>query len=482
MRHGADIRAPKIWTPHTYQTSAVQFLHERTSLNPEGRGGAALFLDPGLGKSSISLEWVKQMKDFGLANRFLVVAPLRVVYQVWPYEIAGWQNFRGISYSIAHGSPEKRRKALAMQTNLHIINRDAMVWLAKQCEGRKHLPWQGIIIDESTSFKTWSSARSKAVRKLISRIPYRVILTGTPAPKNLADLFPQVWLLDEGKALGDNITRFREKYCIQVGQREQNNFVVRSETSDTVHNDIAHLALRLDAKDYLSIPEVTHNRVYCELPSKARAEYEDMEKQMFVALANGDGREAVNAGAKYNYCRQISNGGIYDQQHQSHELHDAKTEAIQELIESLQGKPLLIAYQFGHDLERLRKAIPGLQFIKGGMKESDVSRIVDQWNDGTLKGTHLAVQPQALSYGINMQHGPGRDIAWYGPTDSLDIFIQFNARIHRQGVGSAVTIHELCCRDTIDEIVWARLDDMDDAQTKLLDVLRDYARQKLGKK
>jgi hypothetical protein len=116
------------------------------------------------------------------------------------------------------------------------------------------------------------------------------------------------------------------------------------------------------------------------------------------------------------------------------------------------------------------------------MKEADVSRIVDQWNDGTLKGTHLAVQPQALSYGINMQHGPGRDIAWYGPTDSLDIFIQFNARIHRQGVGSAVTIHELCCRDTIDEIVWARLDDMDDVQTKLLDVLRDYAWQKLGKK
>lgn len=481
MRYGADRSAPKLWTPHVYQQSAVSFMHETTTLNPDGKGGGGLLLDPGLGKSSISLEWMRQMKEFGLVNRFLIIAPLRVVYQVWPSEIEGWTNFNHMSYSIVHGSAQVRRKRIATPANIHIINRDAVVWLANQLEGRQTTPWQAVFIDESTSFKNWSANRSKALRKIIKKIPYRFIMTGTPAPRNLADLFPQVWCLDEGKALGENITRFRERFCVQIGERKMNQFAVRREMHDQIHDAVKHLVLRLDAKDYLSIPPVTYHDIVVDLPHGARVQYDDMERQMFMELANGSNREAVNAGAKYNACRQISNGGIYGDNRSVHHLHDAKTEAVVGLIDELQGKPLLIAYQFEHDAQRLSSAIKGLNIIRGGMKESEITRLVDKWNRDELDVPYLAVQPQALSYGVNMQYGSGRDICWYGPTDNLDIYLQFNARIHRQGVASPVRIHKLVVADSIDEVVWARIDEKEDVQSKLLEVLREYARQKLGR-
>lgn len=468
----------KVWTPHQYQSTGVQFLHERTSLNPEGKGGGGLLWDCGLGKTTVCLEFMRQMKEFGMANRWLVVAPLRVVYNVWPLEIQEWENFRSLSFSVIHGSVAIRRKRLGLQTNLHIINREALPWLAKQCEGRKVLPWQGIIVDESTSFKTWSAGRSKALRKLIPRIPYRVILTGTPTPNSLADLYPQVWLLDEGRSLGENITQFRSNNCFQVGQREQNRFEIRQDRESSIHEAVKHLVLRLDAKDHLDMPELVYNTIRCDMPPKAMAEYRSMEEQLFIALADGSGREAVNAGAKYSACRQIANGGIYDDQRTMHHLHDAKVDALEELISELQGKPVLIAYQFGHDLERIRRRFPGIQAIHGNMKSADVDRIIADWNNGCLKGTHLAVQPQALSHGVNAQRGPCRNIYWMGPSDNLDTVYQFDRRVYRQGVGSTVVVHRASCNDTIDELVWEKINSKEDVQSNLLEVLRQYAKQK----
>ena len=482
MRTGADKDAPKIWTPHQYQNMGIQFLHERTSLNPDGKGGAGLLWDCGLGKSATVLEWMKQMKEFGLANRFLIVAPLRVVTNVWPREIVEWANFQSLSFSIVHGSATVRRKRLATQSNIHIINREGIPWLVKQLEGRKQLPWQAIIVDESTSFKTWSAGRSKALRKLIPRIPYRVILTGTPTPNTLGDLYPQAWLLDEGKSLGENITQFRSNNCVQIGQRQMNKFEVRKEREQFIHDAVKHMVLRLDAKDHLDMPELIYNTIRCDLPSKAMAEYKSMEEQLFIALADGSSRGAVNAGAKYNACRQIANGGIYDEQHNGHHLHDVKTDALEELIEELQGKPVLIAYQFGHDLERIRKRFPQIQAIQGGMRNAEVDRIIADWNGGCLKGTHLAVQPQALSHGANLQKGPCRNIYWYGPSDNLDTVYQFDRRIYRQGIGSTVVVHRASSNDTIDEMVWGKIDSKEAVQANLLEVLRQYAMTKMSKR
>lgn len=482
MKFGADKEVPKLWVPHKYQQEGIKFLHERTSLNPEGKGGAGLLWDCGLGKSTTCLEWMLQMKEYGLANRFLIVAPLRVVTNVWPREIVEWSNFRSLSYSVVHGSAQVRRKRLATQVNIHIINREGIPWLTKQLEGRKVLPWQAIIVDESTSFKTWSAARSKALRKLIPRIPYRVILTGTPTPNTLADLYPQAWLLDEGAALGENITQFRSNNCCQVGERQMNKFEVRKDREAVIHDAVKHMVLRLDAKDHLDMPELVYNTIHCDLPTKAMAEYKSMEEQLFVALADGSSRGAVNAGAKYNACRQIANGGIYDEQHNGHHLHDAKVDALQELIDELQGKPVLIAYQFGHDLERIRKRFPHIQAICGGMKTAEVDRLIADWNGGCLKGTHLAVQPQALSHGVNLQSGPGRHIYWMGPSDNLDTVYQFDRRIYRQGVGSTVVVHRASCNDTLDELIWQKINNKEEVQSSLLEVLRQYAKLKMSKR
>lgn len=471
-----SITDPQLWMPHAYQRTAVQFLHNRTTLNPEGQGGAALFLDPGLGKTSICLEYLQQLKEFGYAHRALIIAPMRVVYDVWPEQVQQWTNFRSLSYTIVHGTAKVRRKRLATQVNMHIINREGVTWLAKQYAGRKVLPWQVVFVDESTSFKKWTAGRTKALRSFIEKIPYRVIMTGTPAPKNAEDLFAQAWLMDQGKALGVDLTTFRNQCCYLDGRPDLNNYKVKEELRQSVIDRIEHMCLRLDAKDHLSIPPITYHDIQVRLPEQAMDDYRSMEDLLFLALANGGAREAVNAGAKYSLCRQISNGGMYDENHVAHEIHRAKTDAALDLIDELGGKPVLMFHQFDHDAQRLNRVIKDLVVIRGGMKPREVSLIIERWNAGDIQV--MSVQPQALSYGVNLQSGPCRDILWLGPTDSLETYIQANARIYRQGVQSAVRVHRLCCRDTIDELIWSRIDEREDVQGNLLNILRDYARRR----
>lgn len=468
---------PQLWTPHRYQQTALKFLHERTTLSTNKGDGGGLLLDPGMGKTSIVLEYLRQLKWMALSAKTLVVAPLRVCYQVWPYEIKDWINFHDLSYTVVHGDHETKRKRLSIPVNMHIINRDNIQWLAQQVKGKKTLPWQTVIIDESTSFKNWSAKRSEAMREIAARIPYRVIMTGTPTPKNLIDLFPQIWLLDTGRALGKDITAFRKAVCMQDGERDHNRWLIRPEHHEEIKRRIEPLVLRLDIQDYLSMPSKIEHTVKVELPPNARYQYDMMEREMFALLESGDSKEAINAGAKYNLCRQIANGGVYDDQRRPVDLHDAKTEACLDIIDELQGKPVMIAYQFEHDVHRLKRHLPHMHVIRGGMQEKRVAALIDAWNSDTLDPPILAVQPKALSFGINMQKGSGRDIIWYGATDSLDDYIQLNARIWRQGVTSTVRIHRICAERTVDELVYERTDEKDDMQTDLLTHLRDYAKR-----
>jgi len=464
----------KTWHPHQYQLTAEKFIFQRT-IGQGPKGGGALFLDPGLGKTSVCLSAICSMKALGYIRRTLIVAPLRVCQKVWPDEIRGWSNFKHLTYTVVHGSVDKRLKHLSLPMDIHIINREGIDWLADLCERKENLPWDLVIIDESTSFKTWSSVRSKAMRKIVKRIPYRLILTGTPSPKDLGDLFPQIWMLDEGQSLGENITRFREQYCVTESQQKYTKFHIRKGMDVRIQEAIAPLCLRLDIQDYLSMPEISYHDVMVDLPQKARASYDDMEAQMFIALeASATIRDISHAGALYNACKQVANGGIYDNDRKPHDIHDEKIKAVRELLEELQGKPALIAYQFEHDAVRLEKEIPGLKVIRGGMKADDFSKIIDGWNNGTLSPCHLAVQPAALSYGINMQYGQGRDIIWLGLPDSLEIYLQLNARLWRQGVTSNVRIHRVLADNTVDLMVRDRLDNKQDVQTSLLESLKQY--------
>lgn len=462
----------RTWTPHEYQRTAEKFIYQRTIANGP-KGGGALFLDPGLGKTSICLNAVSMMKQLGYIRRALIVAPLRVCQRVWPDEIKRWSNFQHLSYAMVHGTQAKRMRALSMPMDLHIINRENIDWLNTLCSRRDSLPWDLIIIDESTSFKAWSSVRSKAMRKLCCRIPYRLILTGTPSPKDLTDLFPQIWLLDEGESLGKNVTKFRERFCVQDGPQRFMKYEVRKGMQQEIQEAIAHLCLRLDIKDYLSMPELIFNDVLVDLPDDVMTSYLDLEKQMFIALDEvGATRDISHAGALYSACKQVANGGLYDNDHVGHSIHHEKVKAAREIVDELQGKPVIIAYQYEHDVDRLKKEFPGIKVIKGGMKSSDFDAVLDGWNSGSV--IELAVQAQALSHGANMQYGAGRDIIWLGLPDSLEIYLQLNARLWRQGVDSTVRIHRVLAANTVDLMVRDRTDSKQDVQTSLLQSLKEY--------
>jgi hypothetical protein len=312
-----------------------------------------------------------------------------------------------------------------------------------------------------------------------------VILTGTPAPRNYVDLFPQMFLLDEGQALGTTITEFRSKYCFEVkmeiklqeenGVKKFGKFKVKNAAYGQVQSAINHLCLRLDARDYLSMPPITYHDIVVELPPEARRVYDELEREMFVCLQSGDEKLIANAAALYVACKQVASGGLYDNERKAHGIHSAKTEAVTDLLQELGGKPAMIAYQFDHELDRLRKAIPKMKAIRGGLKKDEFERIVDAWNMDTLDPPYLAVHPMALSYGVNMQEGSGRDMIWYGIPDNLELYIQLNARIWRQGVSSAVRVHRIIAEDTVDELIRDRTDQKFDLQADLLQALRSYA-------
>lgn len=428
-----------------------------------------------------------RMKELGLMQRMLVVAPLRVCYKVWPDEIQKWSHLRHLTHSLIHGEGADgksiRRKRLGMPADIHIINSHGVPWLEKHLSHRARIPWDLIVIDESTQFKNWSAGRSTALRKLVKRIPKRLILTGTPAPRNLEDLFPQIWLLDEGKALGKDVTTFRENYCLSQVRKTQSNmsFTQRRVAPSMVpalFHHISPLCLRLDAKDYLSIPPISFHDVEIDLPAKARNIYQDLEDQLFTMLESGGQRDVINAAALYSICRQVASGGIYDNDKKPHTIHHEFDEAVVDLIDELQSKPLMIAYQFDHEAQRLKQKIKGLHVIHGGMNQKKFNEVIDAWNSGTLNPPYLAVQPKTLSFGVNMQYGECADIAWYGPTDCLDDYLQLNARIHRQGVDHPVRIHRLRAADTVHGTIWDKTDGKFDVQSNLLQVLREYAREK----
>jgi len=474
-------REPKEWVPLEYQDTSLRFLFERTVMQG-AEGGAALLLDPGMGKTAISLAFFKFLKMCGYARKALVVAPRRVCSKVWPKELYDWTNFHDLSMSLVRGNESARRRKLAVPADIYVISRDNVSWLSQQLKRNKHeAPWDIVFFDESTSYKTWSSNRSQGARYVAARIPYRVILTGTPAPKDLGDLFPQIFLLDQGASLGKDVTAFRNQYCMGEGEREYGKFIVRSDMEDAIRAKIAPMCLRLNIRDYVSMPEIIYNDVMIDLPREARQMYDLMEEMLFLSL-EGAHRDISNAAALYGACKQIANGGIYDNERKMHHLHNEKIDAAEDLIDELSGKPALIAYQFEHDAERIAKRFKHIKIIRGGMKEAEFNRVIDAWNDGTLSPCHLAVQPQAMSYGINMQHGEGRDVVWLGLSDSLETYQQLNARLWRMGVGSTVRIHRILAEDTVDMMNCARIDQRFDVQERLLEALEGYAKEKTGQR
>lgn len=448
-----------------YQAYAVEWLLDR--LYVKGCEGAGLFLDPGLGKTRISLTIAQALRDLGVVNRILVVAPLRPIYTVWPAEVERW-GFN-LDPMILHG---QHATAMACNKNFELVNFEGLGKLHEVANR-----WDLMIVDESTFVKTWGAKRTKFMRKMVKKIDKRIILTGTPAANSLADLHAQIYMIDQGKALGKTATAFRSLFCQQGGWKGR-KWLVREGVGKNILEAIDDKVLRMKAEDYLDMPQLVFNEIWSKLPQNASNQYKRLKRELFAELETGE-VFAASAAAAYTKCKQFANGQVYTMEGEervAHKAHDEKINALLELYEELAGKPLLVFYHYKHDLARIKATKPFKKcpVLAGGMKIEEVENILKRWNNGEY-GAILA-QWQAASHGLNMQ-GCCNDVACFGLHDSLEVFDQAIRRVYRQGVsGEQVRVHRLLTLDTVDEVMLERLSQKDQTQSQFLAALKKHAR------
>jgi len=413
----------KLWVPHGYQQRAVKFLLEH--------GSAALFLDPGLGKTSITLEAFRQLQDKGIAKTMLVVAPLRVCQLVWEQEAKEWTQFRHLKFALLHGKDKLKR--LDSSADIFLINPEGIAWLSAQFWG-KRMPFDTVTIDELTKFKNAQSVRHKALLPKVSKVMRVWGLTGTPIPNGYMDLFGQMKILDGGAALGQWFTHFRNKY-FEKGY-DGFSYTLRRGAAKGIEAAIEPYVLRMAAEDYLDMPkliDVPHSVV---MDAKSRKVYDRMKKETIVELS-GDVIDAGNAAAVYSKLKQMGNGAVYSgdgfmEPRKVIHIHDAKIEAILELVDELQGTPLLVGYEFQHDLARLQKALGGkVPYIGSGVSGDQARLIEKRWNTGKIPV--LLAHPASAGHGLNLQKGNACHLAWFSCTWDYELYDQFIRRIMRQG-------------------------------------------------
>lgn len=435
---------------HPYQQAAVQHILDTPK--------CALWMEMGLGKTVATLTAIEALLDSVDVARVLVVAPLRVARSTWPAEIAKW-GLR-IRHRVITGTAAQRRAAAEADAEVHLINYENLAWLVEQY-GRSW-PWDMVVLDEASKMKNRASLRWKALAKVQGQISRLVELTGTPAPNGLIDLWAPICLLDRGERLGRSLTRFRERWfdADYFGY----HYTPKPGADAEIHAAVADLVLTLRAEDYLALPDYVPVLVPVTLPGPARDLYTRLEKDMFVALAEGE-VTAVSAAALSNKCRQVANGHLYtDGGNGAWEpVHDAKLQALADLIGEIQGAPLLVAHSYQSDLARLRAAFPQARVL------DENPQTIDQWNAGQIP--LLLAHPASAGYGLNLQAG-GHLICWFGLDWSLELYQQFCARLHRQGQTKPCFIYHLIAADTVDELVLERLRSKRDVQDILLDALK----------
>lgn len=453
------------WTPHPYQKAGIQFGIQHAC--------AGLIWDPGLGKTTTMLAIFKLLKARGMVKKMLVITPLRPAYLTWPAEGQKWEEFKGLDIRVIHGENKTWENVLA--ADVAVINPEGLGWLFSQTAGSKSWPWQILCVDESTRFKHTQTQRFKLLRPVLEKFSRRYILTGTPAPNGLLDLFGQIFILDLGHALGRFITNYRMTYFNPTGYGGY-TWVPKPEAADKIQKRVAPLVHRLKAEDWLDLPPLIFNDVEVELPPNARAAYEAMEAIMISELESGK-VVAANAAAVSGKCRQIANGGAYGQDADGERtalfIHDAKTDAVEEIVEELQGTPALISYEFDHDLGRLLKRFPDTPHIGGGVTPKKFKEIEAAWNAGELP--LLFAQPSSVAHGLNLQNLPkGAHIIRHSIGWDLEVEDQFIRRIYRQGYGGdRLIVHSIKAKDTVDEVVLKALARKDRTQKALLEALKE---------
>ena len=462
--------------PHKFQLKCAQFGVREAC--------AGFFLDPGLGKTVIMYMIFSMLKKLKMVKRMLVVCPLRPMYLTWPAEAQKWGSFKNLKIGILHG-PTKSSVLLDESIDVHVINPEGLKWLSKTLEGLDTDPssiWDILCVDESTKFKHTNTDRFRLLKPMLEKFGRRYILTGSPAPNGLLDLFGQVYILDGGASLGRYITHYRAMYFDQ----DYNGFgyTPKYNAEARIYEKLKPLVIRMSQEDYLEMPPLVGACGYgeplvrqVELPEDARKVYDKMEKYLITELQE-DTVTAANAAAASNKCRQIANGGLYGsselKEHPGergvYDLHEAKVDAVEEIIDELQGVPALVAYEYEHDLDRLRRRFPGAPYVGGGVSASRFADVEQAWNAGRIP--ILLAQPQSVAHGLNLQ-ATRAAVIWHSLTWDLEIYEQFIRRVWRQGQKERVFVHHVIAKDTIDELVLKMLQKKDTTQRALLNALKE---------
>ena len=441
------------YKPHEYQRYAAQFILNHPV--------SAIFLDCGLGKTVITLTAIEElMHDRFEVRKVLVIAPLRVARDTWPAEIRKWEHLRQLTFAVAVGSEKERMMAFWQQASIYIINRENVEWLIE----KSGLPFDFdmVVIDELSSFKSYQAKRFRSLMKMRPLVKRIVGLTGTPSSNGLMDLWAEFKLLDMGQRLGRFITHYRSAYFEPDKRNQQMVFSYRPRpgAEQEIYRLLSDITISMRSADYLKLPECVMNKVEVRLSEKERQAYDRLRKDMFLDL---DGREidAVSAAALSNKLLQMANGAVYTNGHDVVKLHDRKLDALEDLLESANGRPVLVAYWFQHDLQRIRKRFK--------VKEIKESRDIRDWNAGRISVG--VIHPASAGHGLNLQAG-GSTLIWFGLTWSLELYQQTNARLWRQGQKDTVVIHHILAKGTMDETVMKALEKKDKTQSALLDAVK----------
>ena len=447
------------YQPHSYQEYATEFI--------EANPVSCLLLDMGLGKTAITLTALNDLLfDSFEAHRALVIAPLRVARDTWPEELRKWEHLSGLRFSVAVGPETERKAAFWKQADIYIINRENVRWLIE--ESGLSFDFDTVVVDELSSFKSHQSKRFRSLMKVRPKVKRIVGLTGTPSSNGLMDLWAEFRLLDMGRRLGRFIGRYRTDYFVPDKRNGQVIFSYKPlpDAEKRIYAKIADITISMKSIDHLKMPELVTAEYPARMSAPERDRYDEMKRDLVLQLADGE-ITAANAAALSNKLCQMANGAVYDDTGDVRHIHDRKLDALEDLIEAANGKPVLVAYWFRHDLERIAARLKARHIPSSKM---DKSESIARWNRGELPVA--LIHPASAGHGLNLQSG-GSTIIWFGLTWSLELYQQTNARLWRQGQPSeTVVIHHIIAKDTIDERILKALSEKDRTQAALIDAVK----------
>lgn len=440
----------------------------------------ALLVDMGLGKTIMVLTAIARLLKAGKIDSVVIVAPLRVVYNVWMQEAKLWRHTRGLKFSIVHGTHKQKVAALEKPAHIYLVNVDNLRWLDEVYGKKKELPFDMLVVDESSMFKKVKTVRFGIMRRRAKDFKRRVILSGTPTPNGLHELWPQMFIVDRGYHLGRRYTDFKKEY-FDPGGYMGHRLIPKPHALKDITDTTSNVVMRLEDADWLDLPRILTIPVWVNLTEHARDIYRTLEEDMFIAFEEtGTFVNNPHAAALRNRCAQLAGGAIYAEHEDTFErvwqpVHRAKTDAINEIIDELQGEPPIVVYRFRHEAIRVMRKYPDYKLIgrdehNRKPNEKEVQRIIKDWNKRKIEG--IVAHPASVGHGLNMQHG-GRHLIWFGIGDSLELYLQMLRRLRRIGATRTVMNYLVLARDTVDEVIYSNVMSKERGQQSVNAIWRD---------